>query len=158
MIRVKRVFDHPEPEDGYRLYVNRTWPKEIKRNALDGWMRKVAPSDLLSHWFSDDPSKWNEFVRLYTEELKNKMSALDKLEVLEMEQKTITLLHSSRSNEYNSAVVLKEVMEHLDEFREMVRREELKKLGIASDVERISKEMEDYGGFEGDRMDSGDEK
>jgi uncharacterized protein YeaO (DUF488 family) len=107
-IRIKRVYDPPEPEDGKRYLVDRLWPRGVKKEALrlDGWLKDVAPSDKLRSWFGHDPSKWEEFQRRYTAELKAKPEAWRVL--LESARKgNLTLLFSARDERLNNAVVLK---------------------------------------------------
>lgn len=67
MINVKRVYDTSKPDDGIRFLVERLWPRGIKRESLhlDGWLKEVAPTDSLRHWFKHDPKKWEEFRHHY---------------------------------------------------------------------------------------------
>jgi len=107
-IRIKRVYDPPEPEDGKRYLVDRLWPRGVKKEALklDGWLKDVAPSDELRRWFGHDPSRWEEFQRRYTAELKAKPETWRVL--LESARKgNLTLLFSARDERLNNAVVLK---------------------------------------------------
>jgi uncharacterized protein YeaO (DUF488 family) len=107
-IRIKRVYDPPEPEDGKRYLVDRLWPRGVKKEALklDGWLKDVAPSDELRRWFGHDPSRWEEFHRRYTAELKAKPETWRTL--LESARKgNLTLLFSARDERLNNAVVLK---------------------------------------------------
>ncbi|RLG22222.1 DUF488 domain-containing protein [Methanosarcinales archaeon] len=117
MIRTKRIFEHKSPEDGYRILVERNWPKGVRREEgkVDFWMRKLAPSSILTHWFSRT-QRWDEFVKLYREELKKKIEMLRELKKLEREKGVITLLYIINNPERNPAVVLKDVVENLDEF------------------------------------------
>lgn len=71
MIRVKRVYDPPSPEDGTRILVDRLWPRGIAKAAAtwDQWMKGLAPSDSLRRWFGHDPRKWRSFLKRYPEEL-----------------------------------------------------------------------------------------
>jgi len=71
MIRLKRVYDSPAAEDGFRVLVERLWPRGIKKAEahLDLWMREVAPSSDLRKWFAHDPAKWEEFSERYEKEL-----------------------------------------------------------------------------------------
>jgi uncharacterized protein YeaO (DUF488 family) len=111
-IRIKRVYDPPEPEDGKRYLVDRLWPRGVKKEALklDGWLKDVAPSDELRRWFGHDPSRWEEFQRRYTAELKAKPETWRVL--LESARKgNLTLLFSARDERLNNAVVLKAFLE-----------------------------------------------
>ncbi|WP_448591663.1 DUF488 domain-containing protein [Thermoflexus hugenholtzii] len=112
MIKVKRVYDPVEPDDGRRFLVERLWPRGIKKEALrmDGWLREVAPSDRLRRWFGHDPRKWEEFRRRYFAELEAHPEAWQPL--LEAARLgNITLLFSARDPSYNNAVALREFLE-----------------------------------------------
>jgi uncharacterized protein YeaO (DUF488 family) len=107
MIRIKRVYDPHEPDDGPRFLVHRLWPRGMKKENLpmDGWLKDVAPSDVLRHWFGHDPAKWEEFYRRYAAELDDNSDAWRML--LAMAQKQdITLLYSAHDIEHNNAVAL----------------------------------------------------
>jgi uncharacterized protein YeaO (DUF488 family) len=74
MIKLKRAYDPPEQADGFRVLVDRIWPRGVKKEelALDLWLKEVAPSSSLRKWFGHDPHKWPEFRRRYEAELKEK--------------------------------------------------------------------------------------
>ena len=112
MIRVKRVYDPPGPEDGTRILVDRLWPRGIAKSAATWtyWMKEVAPSSELRRWFGHDPQKWRTFLLRYREELSEKSSDVAGLLAL-VGSGTITLLHAAREERYNNAVVLKEYLE-----------------------------------------------
>jgi uncharacterized protein YeaO (DUF488 family) len=112
MIRLKRVYDPPEPDDGRRFLVERLWPRGMKKEALflDAWAKEVAPSATLRRWFAHDPRKWEEFQRRYFAELDRRPEAWRPL--LEAARRgTITLLYSARDLEHNSAVALRAYLE-----------------------------------------------
>ena len=112
MIRVKRVYEPYEPDDGPRFLVDRIWPRGVKKDQLhmDGWLKDVAPSDALRRWFDHDPAKWQEFCKRYHTELVENRGAWSSL--LEMAQKqTITLLFSAHDLERNNAVALRLFLE-----------------------------------------------
>lgn len=112
MIRVKRVYEPPDPEDGARFLVDRLWPRGLKKEGLhlDGWLKEVAPSHELRHRFSHEPSRWEEFRRHYFAELDRNESAWRPL--LEAAQKgNVTLLFAARDTVRNNAVALKEYLE-----------------------------------------------
>jgi len=112
MIRLKRVYEPPEPSDGRRFLVERLWPRAFKKDALqlDGWLRDVAPSDGLRRWFGHDPARWAEFKARYFAELEARPEAWRPL--LEAARAgNITLLFSARDAEHNNAVALKEFLE-----------------------------------------------
>ncbi|KAA0888321.1 DUF488 domain-containing protein [Oryzomonas rubra] len=112
MIRVKRVYEPHEPEDGPRYLVDRLWPRGVKKEnlLLDGWLKDLAPSDNLRRWFGHDPAKWEEFCRRYEAELEGNSQNWHFL--LDMSRKQdITLLFSAHDIEHNNAVALRSFFE-----------------------------------------------
>ncbi|ADX82059.1 DUF488 domain-containing protein [Saccharolobus islandicus] len=109
MIKIKRVYDPIEKDDGLRVLVDRLWPRGIGKNKVDLWLKDIAPSDELRKWYGHDASKWDEFKRKYFEELdaNPKMSIL--LQLIRKGE-NITLLYASKSP-YNNAIALKEYLE-----------------------------------------------
>ncbi len=108
MIRIKRVYDSPEPNDGPRFLVDRLWPRGMKKEALqmDAWLKEVAPSSDLRHWFGHDPARWEEFCRRYDAELEANSAAWQPLLDLARKQ-DVTLLCSAHDIEHNNAMALK---------------------------------------------------
>lgn len=109
-IRLKRVYDEFDGSDGYRILIDRLWPRGIKKEnlKLDLWDKDVAPSTELRKWFhSDQNSNWLEFVVRYIAELRE-TSALSKLVENIRGKKTITLLYAAKDPEHNQAVVLRD--------------------------------------------------
>jgi len=112
MIRIKRVYDSHEPDDGPSFLVDRLWPRGLKKEALQlaGWLKEVAPSDDLRRWFGHDPANWEEFCRRYAAELEDQRDAWQSL--LEMARtQDITLLYAAHDRERNNAVALKSFLE-----------------------------------------------
>jgi uncharacterized protein YeaO (DUF488 family) len=110
-IRVKMVYDEPSGDDGFRVLVDRFWPRGMKKVdvRVDLWLPDVAPSTALRKWFSHDPSKWEEFKRCYFVELDGKREVIKGL--VEIARKgTLTLLFSARDVEHNQAVALREYL------------------------------------------------
>jgi len=112
MLRVKRVYDKPEKEDGWRVLVDRLWPRGMTKEVakIDFWMKEVAPSDALRKSFCHDVNKWLEFQKRYRAELKQKKELLSELKKIEKEHGTLTLLFGAKDTEHNQAVVLAEVL------------------------------------------------
>jgi len=112
MVRVKRVYEEAESIDGWRVLLDRLWPRGMKKEAakIDQWMKDVAPSDALRKWFGHDAKKWRDFQKKYRAELKEKAELLAELKKLEKEHRTLTLLFGARDEEHNQAVVLAEVL------------------------------------------------
>ena len=111
MIRIKRIYDPPEPGDGRRVLVDRLWPRGLSKDAakVDEWLKETAPSDELRKWFGHDPARWEEFRVRYKDELKAHMLLLQRLKA-EAGTDTVTLLYAARDEEHNNAVVLKEII------------------------------------------------
>jgi len=108
MIKVKRVYEPCEPDDGARFLVERLWPRGMKKQSLNmqAWLKDVAPSDNLRRWFEHDPQKWEEFQERYRAELDGRPEALRPL-IEAARSGNITLLYSARDTEHNNAVALK---------------------------------------------------
>ncbi len=108
-VRVRRVYDKPEPGDGTRVLVDRIWPRGLtKANAaLDEWCKNVAPSDDLRKWYSHDPDRFAEFGRRFQRELKDpqRAEALTHLRELAKDP-PLTLLTATRQPEISEAAVL----------------------------------------------------
>lgn len=111
-IRTKRVYDAPEDQDGYRVLVDRLWPRGLTKESakVDLWMKEIAPSPALRKWFSHDPGKWKTFSEKYTAELKQS-PAIEEMRVLMKKNKTISLLYGARDNEHTHALILKKHLE-----------------------------------------------
>lgn len=114
MVRVRRVYEPPDPQDGFRVLVDRLWPRGLRKDAarVDLWARELAPSDGLRRWFGHDPSRREDFRQRYREELGRPevRTALDSL-VQKARQGTVTLLFAARDPDHNNAVVLAEFLE-----------------------------------------------
>lgn len=112
MITLRRVYDLPADGEGYRVLIDRLWPRGISKEKADWkeWMRDIAPSDELRKWYGHDPSRWDKFRQMYKEELKDKKEVLVKLKQLEVEHGTLTLLYSSREEKLNNAAALREFL------------------------------------------------
>lgn len=110
MIKIKRAYQEPEDEDGFRILVDRLWPRGISKEKakLDLWLKDVAPSNELRKWFGHDPEKWPEFQEKYNEELKSMKTSLSKIKDLEKENNTVTLVYGAKDQEHNNAVVLRD--------------------------------------------------
>ena len=113
MVRIKRVYAAAAPEDGFRILVDRLWPRGLKKEeaAIDEWMKEVAPSDALRTWFSHDPAKWQEFKKRYSEELSDKAAPVERLRK-KIKVEPVTLLYSAKDEEHNNALILREFLEN----------------------------------------------
>jgi uncharacterized protein YeaO (DUF488 family) len=112
MIRIKRAYDSPSEDDGFRVLVDRLWPRGIskERAELDDWAREIAPSTELRQWFGHNPEKWSEFRKRYFRELDARKGQVDSL-LEKSGGKTITLLFGARDKSHNNALALKEYLE-----------------------------------------------
>lgn len=114
-IFVKRVYEKPTRGDGYRVLVDRLWPRGLTKSeaALDAWLRDLAPSNELRRWFHARPDSWITFRKRYLKELAlaRAADALDALYCLAHKKKNLTLLFASKNERHNNAVVLKELLE-----------------------------------------------
>ena len=112
MIKIKRVYDEPNPEDGYRILVDRLWPRGLSKDRakIDLWLKDIAPSGALRQWFGHDPKEWAQFKRRYYEELKDKKE-LVKLIGNKGRKGVLTLLFGAKEETYNNAASLKEYIE-----------------------------------------------
>ena len=110
VVRLKRVYDDASPDDGTRVLVDRLWPRGRSREAakVDLWLKDLAPSDALRHWFNHDPERWPEFRKRYHAEIAENSEELETLRRLVAGKKPVTLLFAAKDNEHNNAVVLKE--------------------------------------------------
>jgi uncharacterized protein YeaO (DUF488 family) len=114
-IALKRAYDKPSPADGARVLVDRLWPRGIKKEAarIDTWLRDLAPSNQLRRWFHARPAQWAKFRVKYLQELNEPKAAraLGELYDIARRRKKLTLIFSSRNQEHNNAVVLKELLD-----------------------------------------------
>jgi uncharacterized protein YeaO (DUF488 family) len=110
-IRLKRAYDPAVSSDGYRVLIDRLWPRGVSRERakLDEWERKLPPSTKLRQWFGHEPARFEEFRRRYIEELRSQRSRLTELR-RRARNGTLTLVYSARDAEHNDAVVLAEIL------------------------------------------------
>lgn len=111
-IKIKRAYERPEAGDGFRVLVDRLWPRGVSKGSarLDLWLKEIAPSTPLRKWFGHDPKKWKEFRTRYMRELEEHSNLV--AELLEHAKKeTVTLVYGAKDEEHNDAVVLKDYLE-----------------------------------------------
>lgn len=108
----KRIYSEMSEEDGFRVLVDRLWPRGISKEKahIDIWKKEIAPSNDLRKWFNHDTEKYDEFREKYFEELKNNKAAQEfKAWAAEkLHEDNITLLFSAKDEEHNNATVLRE--------------------------------------------------
>jgi uncharacterized protein YeaO (DUF488 family) len=112
MVKLKRIYATPDSMDGYRVLVDRLWPRGVSKEKahIELWMKEIGPSDRLRKWFGHDPKRWVEFQKRYREELRTKTGLIDELRQLERKHRTLTLTYGARDEEHNQAVVLSSVL------------------------------------------------
>jgi uncharacterized protein YeaO (DUF488 family) len=110
-VRLKRAYDPAARVNGYRVLIDRLWPRGVSRERakLDGWEKGLAPSAELRQWFGHEPRRFEEFRRRYVEELRTERQRLTSLRRRAREG-TLTLVYSAQDTEHNDAVVLAEVL------------------------------------------------
>jgi uncharacterized protein YeaO (DUF488 family) len=110
-IVVKRIYEPVAPKDGYRILVDRLWPRGIKKEKaeIDTWLKEVAPSTDLRKWFHAGKGTFAEFKKKYLAELKEN-PALKDLRSLLKEHKKVTLLYAAKDEEQNHAHILADVL------------------------------------------------
>jgi uncharacterized protein YeaO (DUF488 family) len=110
-VRLKRAYEAPAASDGYRMLIDRIWPRGVTREQarLDEWARELAPSNELRRWFGHDPTRFAEFQRRYTSELEEHEAKLRELR-RRARKGTLTLVYGARDTEHNDAVVLAEIL------------------------------------------------
>ena len=110
-LKIKRVYEHPDAQDGTRILVDRLWPRGLTKAkaSVDVWMKDVAPSTTLRKWFAHDPDKWAEFKTRYRAELRANKEQVARLKT-EMGKKRVTLVYGAKHEEHNEALVLQEYL------------------------------------------------
>jgi len=114
LLKIKRAYDPADPADGYRVLVDRLWPRGLRKEdaRIDEWRSDIAPTNVLRVWFAHDSEKWDEFRMRYRSELKTS-GRMEEVAALAARAKegTVTLLFGARDRERNNAAALKEIIE-----------------------------------------------
>ena len=111
-IKTIRIYDNPKGSNGFRIFVDRLWPRGLSKDMvdIDLWLKDIAPSTSLRKWFGHDKKKWIEFKRRYFQELdKNRVSVITIVD--KKDKGSVILLYSSKEKEHNNVVALKEYLE-----------------------------------------------
>lgn len=108
-IRIKRIYEQPDQNDGRRILVDRLWPRGLTREkaSVDLWLKDIAPSAELRKWFAHDPDNWEEFKDRYLAELKVNGEQIRLLKQ-ELDKGVVTLVYGAKDEEHNQAVVIRE--------------------------------------------------
>lgn len=116
-VKIKRVYEDPDAADGYRILVDRLWPRGMKKEYLkyDAWEKDITPSPGLRKWFHEDQVEhWEDFATMYRKELENSESARQFIEHIKSYD-TVTLLYASKEPIHNHARILQQFLQsHLD--------------------------------------------
>jgi uncharacterized protein YeaO (DUF488 family) len=110
-VRIKRIYDPPEPDDGYRVLIDHVWPRGISKDRarLDEWARELAPSDELRKWFDHVPERYAEFRRRYRDELAGQAGRIEELRA-RATKAPVTITYAARDEQHNNAVVVSELV------------------------------------------------
>lgn len=113
-MNIKRIYEEPDPHDGYRILIDRLWPRGVKKEdaKLDEWNKAVAPSTALRKWFGHKPELFDEFSARYQEELRDQQEELKRIKAIDSEQ-NLTLLYGAKDEQLNHAVVLEKVLKNI---------------------------------------------
>lgn len=112
-VRLRRVYDQPEPADGRRVLVDRLWPRGLSKDraALDDWLRAVAPSDDLRRWYAHEPGRFSDFRERYQRELRGAEASAAFARLRELARSgPVTLLTATRDPGQSQAAVLAELL------------------------------------------------
>lgn len=113
IIGIKRAYDQASDKDGFRIYVDRLWPRGLSHETFhyDLWDKEISPSTDLREWFHQDPDqRWDEFEKRYLDELKANPAAAT-LQKTISDKPVVTLLYSSHDREHNNAIVLQKFLD-----------------------------------------------
>lgn len=108
-IKLKRVYEDPEKEDGFRILVDRLWPRGLSKEKarVDLWLKEIAPSDELRKSFHGEKMEWTEFKKKYRKELQDAREPLETIKE-KAKEKQVTLVYGAKDEEHNQAVVILE--------------------------------------------------
>jgi uncharacterized protein YeaO (DUF488 family) len=111
MIQIKRIYDEYEAADGYRILVDRLWPRGISKDKahVDEWVKEIAPSSELRQWFNHEPERFAAFKSKYKQELKANADLLGAIKK-RAKQERVTLLYGAKDEVHNQAQVLLELL------------------------------------------------
>ncbi len=112
MIKIKRVYEKTDREDGFRILVDRLWPRGLSREKakIDLWLKEIAPSNQLRRWFAHTPAKWPGFKKQYLRELEAHKDLLSPI-IAHAKKQDVTLLYGAKNERFNNALALKEYVE-----------------------------------------------
>ncbi len=111
MVKIKRVYEPVEKDDGYRMLVDRVWPRGIKKEALalDEWNKLLPPSTALGKWYGHQPEMFKAFEKKYIQELSEQQAEIKRVRAI-AKQENVTLLYSAKDQKMNQAIILQKVL------------------------------------------------
>lgn len=115
-IKIKRVYEPAARGDGYRILIDRIWPRGLTKEKanVDLWLKEIAPSTQLRQWFKHDPKKWFEFKKRYFKELSSKKDLIAIIQEI-AHKHPVTILFGAKDEEHNNAVALSEYLKKIRE-------------------------------------------
>jgi len=110
-LKLKRVYQRPQKDDGFRILVDRLWPRGVSKEKakIDLWLKDLAPTDELRKWFNHQPEKWPGFLKKYKKELEKKQITVAQFKKILKSHPQITLLYAAKDEKYNNALALKKI-------------------------------------------------
>lgn len=111
-IKLKRIYEDANEDDGYRVLVDRIWARGMskERAQIDLWLKEIAPSTKLRKWFGHAPERWTEFIRRYHAELDAMPDTVQQLRNIITSHETVTLIYSAKDEQHNQAVALRDYL------------------------------------------------
>lgn len=111
-VKMKRVYEKPEKNDGFRVLIDRLWPRGMSKEKakINLWLKEIAPSNDLRKWFGHDPKKWPDFEKKYEKELQMNKVAMKILKNTIREKKNVSLVYSAKDEKHNNALALKKIL------------------------------------------------
>ena len=109
---IKRVYEPSAPTDGFRVLIDRLWPRGLTKEAaaIDLWAKDLSPSHELRKWFDHDPARWSEFQTRYIAQIRHQTETLATLK-REAKRRRVTLVFASREERLNNAAALKRFLQ-----------------------------------------------
>jgi uncharacterized protein YeaO (DUF488 family) len=112
MIKLKRIYEKSEKGDGFRILVDRLWPRGVSKEKadLDLWFKEIAPSTELRKWFGHDPKRWKMFQKKYKAEIFKNKAVFSDLKEITKKKKNVTILYAAKDEEHNEALIIKNLI------------------------------------------------
>jgi len=113
-MKIKRIYESPQFDDGYRMLVDRLWPRGLTKQkaSIDEWNKNLAPSTELRKWFGHKPENFERFSELYRIELSKKTDDLERTKSISATQ-NLTILYAAKDKQFNQAIILLNVLKQL---------------------------------------------